>query len=73
MVLSIQTWGNISVEDSERSGRSSAGRKDENVENVRKVFNDDRRNTITEITSRLGLSYGTWQRILTEDLNMQRI
>jgi hypothetical protein len=31
------------------------------VENVHKIFNEDRRNTITEIAGRLGLSYGTYQ------------
>jgi hypothetical protein len=36
-----------SVEDSEGSGRLSTGRTDENVENVRKIVNEDRRNTIT--------------------------
>jgi hypothetical protein len=56
--------GETSVEDSECSGRPSTGRTDENVENVRKIVNEDRRNTITEITGRLGPSYGTWQRIL---------
>jgi hypothetical protein len=65
--------GDTSVEDSERSHRSSTGRTDENVENVRKIVNEDRRNAITEIAGRLGLSYGTCQRILTENLNMQRI
>jgi vacuolar-type H+-ATPase catalytic subunit A/Vma1 len=60
--------GETSVEDSECSGRI-----DENMENVHKIVNEDRRNTITEIAGKLGLSYGTWQRILTEDLNMGRI
>jgi hypothetical protein len=57
--------GETSVEDSEGSGRPSTGHTDENVENVRKMFNEDRRNTITEIAGRLGLWYGTWQRILS--------
>jgi hypothetical protein len=65
--------GETSVEDSERSARPSTDRTDENVENVRKIVNEGRRNTITEIAGRLGLWYGTWQRILTEDLNMWRI
>jgi hypothetical protein len=39
--------GETSVEDSERLGRPSTGRTDENVENVRKIVNEDRRNTIT--------------------------
>jgi histone-lysine N-methyltransferase SETMAR len=65
--------GETSIEDSLRSGRPPTGRTDENVENVRKIVSENRRNTITEIAGRLGLSYGTCQRILTEDLNMRRI
>jgi len=51
--------GETSVEDSERSGRTN-----ENVENVRKIVNEDRRNAITETAGWLGLSYGTCQRVL---------
>jgi hypothetical protein len=50
----------VQIEDSERSGRPSTSRTDENVKNVRKVINEDRRNTITEIAARLDLSYGIW-------------
>jgi hypothetical protein len=53
-----------SVEDSERSARPSTGRTEENVKNVCKTFNKDRRNTITETAGRLGLSYRICQRIL---------
>jgi hypothetical protein len=56
--------GETSVEDSERSGRLSTGLTDENVENVRKIINEDRRNNITEIAGRLGPSNGTCQLIL---------
>jgi hypothetical protein len=41
--------GENSVEHSERSDHPSTGRTDKNVENVRKIFNEDGRNTITEI------------------------
>jgi hypothetical protein len=63
--------GETSVEGSELSGCHSAGRTEENLKNVRKVVNEDRRNIVTEIAGRLGLSYGTFQLILTEDLNMR--
>jgi hypothetical protein len=53
--------GETSDEDSERSGRPSTSRTDENLANVRKIDNQDRRDTITEIAGRLGLSYGTCQ------------
>jgi hypothetical protein len=61
------------VEDSEHAGCPSTGYTDENVENIRKIVNEDRQNTIAEIAGRLGLSYGTCQRIVTENLNMRRI
>jgi hypothetical protein len=41
--------GEISVEDFQRSGRPSTGRAVENLENVRKIVDEDRRNTITDI------------------------
>jgi hypothetical protein len=56
--------GETSAEDSELSDRPLTGSTDENAENVRKIFNEDRRNSITEIAGRLCLTYGTWQRIL---------
>jgi hypothetical protein len=48
--------GETSIEDSECSGHT-----DENVENVRKIFIEDRRNTTTKTAGRLGLLYGTCQ------------
>jgi hypothetical protein len=51
--------GETSVEDSERSARPWTGRTDENLENVRKIVNEEQRNTIMEIAGWLGLSYGT--------------
>jgi hypothetical protein len=45
-VSQFKRW-ETSVEDSECSGRPSTGRTEENVENVRKIVNADRRNTIT--------------------------
>jgi hypothetical protein len=56
--------GETSVEGSEPSDRPLTGSTDENVAYVRKIFNEDRRNSITEIAGRLCLTYGTWQRIL---------
>jgi hypothetical protein len=53
--------GKNSVEDSERSDHPSTGPTDENEENVRKIVNEDRRNTTTKIAGRLGVSYGTCQ------------
>jgi hypothetical protein len=65
--------GETSVEDSERPSLPSTGCTDGNVENVRKIVNEDRRNTVREIAGSLGLSYEICQRILREDLNMRPI
>jgi hypothetical protein len=70
-VFSQVKRGEALVEDSDHSGHPLTGRTGENVENVRKIFNEDRRNTIMEIAGRLGLLYGTFQHILAEDLNMR--
>jgi hypothetical protein len=43
------------------------------MEKVKKIINDDRQSTISEIAVRLGLSYETCQWILMEDFNTQQI
>lgn len=65
--------GRTSVEDDERSGRPSSGRNDENIARVCEKIFEDRRQTISNLCEVLGLSFGTCQRILTEELGMHRI
>ena len=65
--------GEMSCDDQPRSGRTSTRRKDENLENVRNAINADRRRTIDEVSEITGLSWSSYQRMLTEDLNMKRV
>ena len=44
----------------------------ENVENVAKLLNDDRRYTCTEIAHELDISHGSAHSILTECLKMRK-
>ena len=63
--------GWTSVENDERSGRPSTCTTPENIANVREVILADRRQTIHDVCE-IGLSYGTVQRILADNLNMRR-
>jgi hypothetical protein len=71
VVFCIQAWVH-SVEDCKPSGRSSTNYKGENVDKVRQIINNDRRSTISEITGTLGLSYGTRQQVMRENVNVWR-
>ena len=66
-------WGEMSCEDQPRSGRSSTCRNDKNLDKVRNAINVDCRRTIDEISEITGLSWSSFQRMLTEDLNMKRV
>ncbi|PNF38978.1 hypothetical protein B7P43_G06608 [Cryptotermes secundus] len=59
--------------DDDRSGRPSKGKTPENVAKVRDLILQDRRLTIQDLCNTLGLSYGTCQRILSEELDVRRI
>jgi DNA-binding Lrp family transcriptional regulator len=63
----------VSVENDERSGRSSTTKTTDNVEKIRELIQEDRRRTIHELADTIGISYETCQEILTENLNMRRI
>lgn len=66
--------GEESVEDGRfRSGRPTTSRTDENIARVREVIRADRRQTIDEVASVVGISHGTCHAILTENLNMHRV
>jgi hypothetical protein len=62
-----------SVDDDERSGRPSTGTTPKNGAEVREVIRENRRRTIQDVCNILVLSYGTCQRILSDELNMRRI
>ena len=65
--------GRESVEDDKHSGRSSTCTTPEMIAKVREVILEDRRQTIHDVCNRIGLSYGSCQRILADELNMRRI
>jgi hypothetical protein len=65
--------GRTSVDDDERSGRSSTSTTQGNIPKVRKAILADRRRTIHDVCEIVGLSYGTVQCILADNLNMRRI
>jgi hypothetical protein len=65
--------GRKSVDDDERSGRPPTCTSPENIANVREAVLADRKQTIHDVCEVVGLSYGTVQRILEDNLNMRRI
>jgi len=65
--------GRMSIEDDERSGRPCSSNTAENVERVRVAVHEDRRRTINDISDIVGISFGSCQKILTDDLKMRRI
>jgi hypothetical protein len=65
--------GQTSVDDDERSGRPSKSTTPENIANIREAILAERRQTIHDVCEIVGLSYGTFQRILADSLNMRRI
>ena len=65
--------GRESVEDDKHSGRPSTCTTPEMIAKVREVILEDRRQTIHDVCNRVGLSYGSCQCILADELNMRRI
>jgi hypothetical protein len=65
--------GRTSLEDDERSGRTSTSSRPKNVETIRRLVHEDHWGTIKDIATVVNVSYGTVQTILTCDLNMHRI
>ena len=62
--------GRTSVDNDERSGRPSTSTTPENIAKVREAILADRRQTIHDVHDIVGLSNGTVQRILADNLNM---
>ena len=62
-----------SVDDNPRSGRPTTSKTDDCVARVRELIRANQRLTIHELSVEVGVSYGTCQAILTQDLNMRRV
>ena len=65
--------GQTSVDDDERSGQPSTSTTPENIAKVCEAILADCRQTIHDVCEIVGLSYGTVQRILVDNLNMRCI
>jgi len=65
--------GRTSLEDDERSGRSSMSSTPKNVETIWRLVHEDCWRTIKDIAAIVNVSHGTVQTILTCDLNMHRV
>jgi len=65
--------GRTSVNDDELSGRPSTSTTPENIAKAHEAILADRRKTIHDVCEIIGLSYGTVQCILADNLNMRRI
>lgn len=65
--------GRTSTEDEHREGRPSTSLTEDNVKKVEDVVLADRRVTIRHIVEVTGISYGSIQRILTNELHMKKV
>jgi hypothetical protein len=65
--------GQMSIDNDERSVWPLTSTTPENIAKVRKAILADRRQTIHDAYEIVGLSYGTIQRILVDNLNMRHI
>jgi len=59
------------MEDCKHSGQLSTCTTPEMIVKVREVILEDRRKTIHDVCNCVGLSYGSFQRILADKLNMR--
>jgi len=65
--------GITSTANDDRSGRPSTATTPSKLAQVRAAVNKDPRRTINDLCAEVGIGYGSCQRILTEQLNMNRI
>ncbi|CAK1599713.1 unnamed protein product [Parnassius mnemosyne] len=65
--------GRTSTEDEHREGRPSTSLIEDNVKKVEDVVLADRRLTIRQVAEVTGISYGSVQRILANELHMKKV
>jgi len=65
--------GRTSTEDEHREGRPSTSHTGENVKKVEDLVLADRRVTIRYLAEVTGISYGSIQRILSDELHMNKV
>jgi len=64
--------GRTLVDNDEHTGRTRSYTTPETVTRIQELLRQDRRRTI-HIAEEVGIDYGTCQRVLTEELAMQRV
>ncbi|PNF38778.1 hypothetical protein B7P43_G12822, partial [Cryptotermes secundus] len=65
--------GRMSADSEQRSGRPSTSRNADVIEKVWTLIMEDRRLAIREVADEVGISRGSANTILTEDLGMRRV
>ncbi|CAF4927845.1 unnamed protein product [Rotaria sp. Silwood1] len=65
--------GREEVEDEARPGRPVTETTTENIEQIRRLIDDDPYSTIEELQEQTGLSYSTTQRIISDHLQLRKI
>jgi len=65
--------GRESFDDDPRSGRLSCSTNEAHVKRVRETVRSDRRKYMDQIASEVGISLGSFQRMLHDVLNMRRV
>jgi histone-lysine N-methyltransferase SETMAR len=65
--------GCMSADSDQRSGRPSTSRNADVIDKVRTLIMEDRRLTVREIADEVGISRGSANTILTEDVGMRRV
>ncbi|XP_021932642.1 uncharacterized protein LOC110836105 [Zootermopsis nevadensis] len=63
----------MSADSDQRSGRPSTSRNADVIDKVRTLIMEDRRLTVLEIVDEVGISRGSANTMLTEDLGIRRV
>jgi len=62
-----------SVDDDEHTGRPTSCTNHETVARIQQLIRQDRSRTIRDIAEEVGVGYGTYQRVLTEEFGRHRV
>ena len=65
--------GRTSVDDDLHTGRPTSCTTPETIVRIQEIIHQDRRRTICDIAGEVDVGYGTCQRVLTEEMGMQRV
>ena len=65
--------GRTSVDDDEHTGRPTSCTTPETVARIQEIIRQDRGRTIRDVAGEMDVGYGICQRVLTEQLGMQRV